>query len=66
MGVVSKGLKNEFETAEVNEPSVFEPLKFCCKPFDCFGNQTNRAICMKFVNLEEDYYKSISVKGLTK
>ena len=27
----SKGLKNEFETAVVNEPSVFEPLKFYCK-----------------------------------
>ena len=26
----SKGLKNEFETAVVNEPSVFEPLKFSC------------------------------------
>ena len=26
----SKGLKNEFETAMVNEPSVFEPLKFYC------------------------------------
>ena len=25
-----KGPKNEFETAVVNEPSVFEPLKFCC------------------------------------
>ena len=24
------GLKIEFETAVVNEPSVFEPLKFCC------------------------------------
>ena len=23
-------LKNEFEAAEVNEPSVFEPLKFYC------------------------------------
>ena len=44
----SKGLKNEFETAIVNEPSVFEPLKSavficscaCQKPslkfwFDC-------------------------------
>ena len=30
MGLVSKGLKNEFETAKVNEPSVFEPLKFYC------------------------------------
>ena len=27
---VSYGLKNEFETAVVNEPSVFEPLKFYC------------------------------------
>ena len=25
-----KGLKNEFETAVVDEPSVFEPLKFYC------------------------------------
>ena len=24
----SQGLKNEFETAVVNEPSLFEPLKF--------------------------------------
>ena len=29
-GFCSKGLKNEFETAVVNEPSVFEPLKFYC------------------------------------
>ena len=28
--ICSKGLMNEFETAEVNEPSVFEPLKFYC------------------------------------
>ena len=27
---ISKGLKNEFETAVVNEPSVFEPTKFYC------------------------------------
>ena len=26
----STGLKNEFETAVVNEPSLFEPLKFYC------------------------------------
>ena len=30
-GFFSKGPNNEFETAMVNEPSVFEPLKFCCK-----------------------------------
>ena len=27
---VSKGLINEFETAVVNDPSVFESLKFYC------------------------------------
>ena len=32
-GDFSKGLKNEFETAVVNEPSVFEPLKFYCNQF---------------------------------
>ena len=31
MGFCSRGLKNEFETAVVNEPSVFEPLKFYCR-----------------------------------
>ena len=30
VGFCSKGLKNEFETAVVNELSVFEPLKFYC------------------------------------
>ena len=33
MGFCSKGLKKEFETAVVNESSVFEPLMFCCKRF---------------------------------
>ena len=30
MGFFSRGPKNEFETAVVNEPTVFEPLKFYC------------------------------------
>ena len=30
MGFFSKGLKNEFERTAVNEPSVFQPLKFYC------------------------------------
>ena len=30
LGFFSKGLKNEFETAVVIEPSVFEPSKFYC------------------------------------
>ena len=29
-GTFSKELKHEFEKAVVNEPSVFEPLKFYC------------------------------------
>ena len=29
-GIFYKGLKNEFERAVVNEPSVFGPLKFYC------------------------------------
>ena len=31
--IFSKGLKNEFETAVVNEPSVFELLKFYCSRY---------------------------------
>ena len=30
LGFCSKGPKNELETVVVNEPSVFEPLKFYC------------------------------------
>ena len=30
-GFFSKGLNNEFELAVVNEPSVFQPLKFYCE-----------------------------------
>ena len=30
MDFFSKGLKKEFEAAVVNEPSVFEPVKFYC------------------------------------
>ena len=29
-GRISKGIKNEFELAMVNEPSVFELLRFVC------------------------------------
>ena len=31
LGFCFKGLKDEFETAVVDEPSVFEPLKFYCR-----------------------------------
>ena len=35
MGICSTGLKNEFDTAMVNEPIVFEPLKFYCILLNC-------------------------------
>ena len=35
------GLKNEFEIAVVNEPSVFEPLKFYCT----LDNSKTRTYC---------------------
>ena len=41
-GIFSKGLKNEFERAEVNEPSVFEPLKFYCNKDGRVGRKTLR------------------------
>ena len=39
IGFCSNRLKNEFETAVVNEPSEFKPLKFYCKA-------TIRSICL--------------------
>ena len=32
--ILFKGLKDEFEKAVVNEPSVFEPLMFYCIVYD--------------------------------
>ena len=40
MGFCSKGLKKELETAVVNEPSVFEPLKFYCALVGSAGAST--------------------------
>ena len=52
----SKGLNNEFEIAEVNEPSVFEPLKFYC---NCFGKTTEVYTlflkCIQYELLYHDY-----------
>ena len=38
VGRISYGLKNEFEWAMVNEPSVFELLKFDCTYAITFSN----------------------------
>ena len=37
-GILSKGLKNEFETAMVKEPSMFKPLKFYCNMLMTYGH----------------------------
>ena len=41
MEFFSYGLKNEFETALVNEPSVFEPPKFYCTRYDSCTIRSN-------------------------
>ena len=45
--IISKGLKNEFETAVVNEPSVFEPLKFYCSSSHFFTIKIFQKIHLK-------------------
>ena len=35
LGFFTKGLNDEFETAVINEPSVFEPLRFYCINRSC-------------------------------
>ena len=44
IGYSSKGLKNEFETAVVNEPSMFEPLKFYCMLLILLCNQSHTIV----------------------
>ena len=51
-GLCSKGPKNEFEPAVVNEPSVFEPLKFYCTLFSAESKISRTvspkdSLCMK-------------------
>ena len=54
-GIFSKGLKNEFEIAVVNESSVFKPLKFYCtcntRTYTTFAINTN--ICTKYFLLSK-------------
>ena len=57
MGVFSYGPKNEFETAMVNEPSVFEPLKFYCSLlmfYICTVFHENIFHSMKVIEIRED------------
>ena len=45
LGFFSKGLKNEFETAVVNEPSVFEPLTVHCS----LVVRMSRRLCVELI-----------------
>ena len=45
-GCFSWGLKHQFETAIVNEPSVFEPLKFYCICMICFKHIDRRELAV--------------------
>ena len=48
MGYFSKGLKNEFELAVINEPSVFEPLKFYCNNNNNNNNSSSSNKCKSY------------------
>ena len=50
MEFFSKGLKNEFETAMANEPSVFEPPKVYCN-----NNDDNKSYKMDPLEARNSY-----------
>ena len=52
-GIFSKGLKNEFKTAVVKEPSVFESLKFYCTYFISELSKNSILIFVRFENHTE-------------
>ena len=66
MDFFSKGLKNEFETAVVNEPSVFEPLKFYCIYFSsaAFTTFVRRVMTDQTVGVNSISGKGINFKCL--
>ena len=45
------GLKNEFETAMVDEPSVFEPLKFYCISISILFNSVLKFAILSVLNV---------------
>ena len=55
MGFFSKGFKNEFETAVVNEPSVFEPPKFYCS-----RKQMSLKMFPLTLNVKKTNYKALN------
>ena len=71
-GICSKELKNEFETAVVDEPSVFQPLKFYCIPemhlcfhinIKCTSNDSVFLVNQKYTGYSLDINAFISLKG---
>ena len=52
MGFCAKGLKNKFETAVVNEPSVFELLKFYCMSVSLFDKSFKNLVTIITTGVE--------------
>ena len=59
-GICSEGLKNEFETAVVNERSVFEPSKCYCTLIFFVEKQEKLLQCKSFSHFFNKKYWQIS------
>ena len=60
----SKGFKNEFETAVVNEPSVFEPLKFYCTSKENYsGSERRQLLSLKIISIDEGFPNEYQVNN---
>ena len=53
----SLGLKNKFETTVVNEPSVFEPLKFYCR------NTMRKIACLPAAIISRNVYSCLHLRS---
>ena len=65
-GICSKGLKNEFETAMVNEPSVFKPLKFHCSFFFVKVYRQSRTVIWNSCEFETNPHLCNSLSSYSK
>ena len=57
-GIFPKGLKNEFERAVVNEPSVFEPLKFYYIFAFNIVSQGKKSFCSTCIRINLDFFSA--------
>ena len=69
--IFSYGLKKEFETALVNKPSVFEPLKFYCTVYCSIHHHRNinsrhitSATCSLTLSISEVIYHCCNVNNV--